>query len=211
MIEYLVIGIIWYQIIAHFGISAGLHRYWAHRLFKPNKLFKILSLYLCVLAGSRSPLRWIIAHRVHHDHCDTDKDPHSPIYKGLFDILTNNWRVELIAHNGLVKYCKDLYNEPILMFFHKYHLHILSISAALFLIISPWLLFSLILVPIMISFVGFGMINYLCHRRGKIRNLPWLNLITAGEGYHREHHSNETLLRYSKYDLTGYILEKVYT
>ena len=38
----LLFGFLWYQIIAHVGISAGLHRYWAHKSFTAGPLFEII-------------------------------------------------------------------------------------------------------------------------------------------------------------------------
>ena len=84
MLESLLIGFIWYQIIAHVGISAGLHRYWAHKSFTAGPIFEIVTLYFATLAGARSPIGWISAHRMHHHHSDKELDPHSPKYKGFW-------------------------------------------------------------------------------------------------------------------------------
>ena len=46
LVNSLLFGVLWYQIIAHVGISAGLHRYWAHRAFVAGTLFEILTLYM---------------------------------------------------------------------------------------------------------------------------------------------------------------------
>ena len=79
----LIFGFIWYQVIAMFGLSIGLHRHFAHNQFKTSKLFEVVSLFLAMLAFSRSPLSWIGAHRLHHRFSDTPKDPHSPTHKGF--------------------------------------------------------------------------------------------------------------------------------
>ena len=92
----LIIGFIWYQLIAHVGISLGLHRYFAHRAFKAGHIFEVITLYMSVLAGSRSPIGWIAAHRMHHHHSDTDKDPHSPNIKGFWTVLLSLWKIESI-------------------------------------------------------------------------------------------------------------------
>ena len=48
-----------------------------------------------MLAGSRSPLGWVGAHRIHYRHSDTEEDPHSPKHKGFWEcVLINNWRVK---------------------------------------------------------------------------------------------------------------------
>ena len=88
----LIIGFVWYQVIAHVGISSGLHRYFAHRAFRAGHVFEVITLYMSVLAGSRSPIGWIAAHRMHHHHSDTDKDPHSPNTKGFWTVLFSLWK-----------------------------------------------------------------------------------------------------------------------
>ena len=83
----LLLGFIWYQFIAIFGLSIGLHRYFSHKQFQVSKLYEIFSLYLAMLAGSRSPLGWAGAHRIHHRYSDTKLDPHSPTYKGFWNVF----------------------------------------------------------------------------------------------------------------------------
>ena len=53
------LGFLWYQVIAIFGLSIGLHRYFSHRQFKTSKFYEIVILLLVTLAGARSPLVWI--------------------------------------------------------------------------------------------------------------------------------------------------------
>ena len=114
----LVLGFIWYQLIAIFGLSIGLHRRFAHNQFQTSKTFEVISLFLSMLAFSRSPVGWIGAHRIHHKFSDTEKDPHSPTHKGFWNVLLNNWKVEKIDRG----FVKDLYRNPRIMFFHKHWL-----------------------------------------------------------------------------------------
>ena len=101
---YVFFGFLWYQVVAIFGVSAGLHRYFAHKQFIASKTYEVIALYLAMLAGSRSPLGWIGAHRIHHQHSDTDKDPHSPTHQGFWKVLFNMWTIKNIPK----KYIKDL-------------------------------------------------------------------------------------------------------
>jgi len=201
----IVLGVIWYQIIAHFGISAGLHRYWSHRAFKAGPIFETLSLYMGVIAGSLSPLGWVAAHRMHHAYGDTAKDPHSPVHKGFLNVVLSRWKIERIPK----KFAKDLYSNPRIKFFHRYWKLIWGISAIIAVLISISLFIGFIVVPFLIARFGFGFENALTHKTGQPRDIPWLNLITAGEGYHKQHHSGKQL-RFHKYDLTGFILEKIH-
>ena len=43
-----ILGFLWYQIIAVFGISIGLHRYFAHRQFNVSKIYEVIILFLII-------------------------------------------------------------------------------------------------------------------------------------------------------------------
>lgn len=204
MLDLLILGFIWYQIIAHVGISLGLHRYWAHRAFKAGPIFEVVTLYMSVLAGSRSPIGWIAAHRMHHHHSDTDLDPHSPNTKGFWKVFFSLWTIPSISP----KYSKDLFANPRMKFFHDYWKWIWGGSAIVTLLISTYFFVGFILMPAIIAPIGFGMVNAITHYDNKVNNVPWINILVAGEGYHKGHHDGKTV-RYHKYDWTGFILEKL--
>jgi stearoyl-CoA desaturase (delta-9 desaturase) len=202
MLITLLLGFIWYQIIAHVGISSGLHRYWAHKSFRASKIFEILTLYLCVLAGSRSPIGWIAAHRMHHHHSDTELDPHSPNIKGFLTVFFSLWTIPSIP----AKYVKDLYNNPRIVFFHNHWRKIWAITAIIALLISPYFFVAFVLMPAILALIGFGMVNAITHMNNNVRNVPWINILVAGEGYHKGHHDGFSF-RFHKFDQTGFVLE----
>jgi stearoyl-CoA desaturase (delta-9 desaturase) len=200
----LFLGFFWFQIIAHVGISAGIHRYFAHRAFKAGPIFEVTVLYLTLLAGSRSPIGWIATHRMHHIYSDTDLDPHSPKYKGFWTVLFSQWDVKNIER----KYVRDIFKNPRIKFFHKYWKQIWIISGIISAVISPWVFLGFIVIPAILGHIGFGLVNALTHNGNTVKNVPIINILTAGEGYHAEHHEGKNL-RFHKYDLTGFILEKL--
>lgn len=65
-------------LIRVFGVEAGLHRYFAHRSYRTSRIFQFLLALLGSAAGFRGPLWWADVHRAHHQHADTDADPHPP-------------------------------------------------------------------------------------------------------------------------------------
>ena len=91
LVNSLLVGVIWYQIIAHVGISAGLHRYWAHRQGKRRAWFEWLSLSCALFIGVYKPIGWIGIHRLHHKYHDTPWDPHSPKHRGVWNVLLSRW------------------------------------------------------------------------------------------------------------------------
>lgn len=200
--ETLLYGFIWYLFIAHFAVSAGLHRYFAHRAFKAHWSYEIFVLWSTNLIGLRSPIGWMGVHRMHHHHSDTENDPHSPLSIGFWKVLFGAWKVKHIPS----KYVKDLYQNPRVLFFHKNWHWIWGAQIIIAAMISWQFLLAYTVIPSILALVGFGLVNALCHKDGKSRNMPIINLLTAGEGYHAEHHKGKNL-RFHKYDHMGFILE----
>ena len=132
LITLFILGFLWYQVIAIFGISIGLHRHFAHRQFDVSKIYEVIILFLITLTGARSPLGWIGAHRTHHANADTENDPHSPDIKGFWNIVFNRWTCKNIPR----KYIKDIIKNPRIIFFHKYWKHIHLIIAIISLLIG---------------------------------------------------------------------------
>jgi len=202
----ILLGFVWYQIIAIFGLSIGLHRKFAHNQFQSSKLYEVISLYLAMLAGSRSPLGWIGAHRIHHRHSDTKLDPHSPTYKGFWNVLFNNWKVKQIPRN----YVRDLYKNPRVMFFHKHWLKLHIATAVITLLISFNVFFIFVLSPFVLGFFSYGIFNALGHKDNKAVTNYFINCLSAGEGHHDVHHNNPKEIQLSKYDISGIIVKKYF-
>lgn len=202
MIEVLVM-FIWWQIVAGVGISAGLHRYFAHNQYSVPTWMEYIFLWLATLAGARSPIGWIGAHRMHHHHSDTNLDPHSPKYKGFFHVLLNQWDLDKIER----KYVRTCWDKPSLVFFHKHWGKIWIASAVVFYFLG---LLYLIIGSAILGFIGFGWVNAICHSvDGGSRNVMWVNILVGGEGYHDEHHKNGQQIRMGTWDHTGFLIEKL--
>ena len=67
-----------------FGITAGYHRYFAHRAYKAGRVVQFGLAWLGCMAMQKGPLWWAAHHRDHHRYSDTEDDPHSPITKGVW-------------------------------------------------------------------------------------------------------------------------------
>jgi stearoyl-CoA desaturase (delta-9 desaturase) len=65
-------------LVRMFGITAGYHRYFAHRSYKTSRAFQFVLACLGCSALQKGPLWWVGHHRQHHLHADTPKDLHSP-------------------------------------------------------------------------------------------------------------------------------------
>ena len=201
---YVFLGFLWYQVIAIFGISIGLHRHFAHRQFDVSKIYEVIILFLITLTGARSPLGWIGAHRIHHANADTENDPHSPDIKGFWKIVFNYWTCKNIPR----KYIKDVIKNPRIIFFHKYWKHIHLTVAIISLLIGLNFFIAFIVIPYVLGFFGYGYFNAAGHKDYKPRTNFWINILSAGEGFHDVHHNNEKLMRLNKYDISGIVIER---
>lgn len=207
MFESIIIGFLWYEIIAVFGVSAGIHRYFSHKQFKANIFYECIALFMAMLAGSRSPIGWVGAHRIHHKYADTDLDPHSPRHEGWFRVLFNLWTVKSIPRN----YIKDCLSNPRMVWFHR-HWKKLHLFTAIFSFLIHWKFFvSFVLMPWLLGFIGYGLFNLLGHKDGKPTNNWLINILAVGEGFHEPHHKNINRVRLHRWDVTGWVIELFFT
>ena len=81
-----------------FGITVGFHRLFTHRAFETNRTVKFILGALGGMAVQGPLLKWVSQHRRHHQHSDTDHDPHSPNMHGdgMIGLLKGMWH----AHVG---------------------------------------------------------------------------------------------------------------
>jgi len=200
-----ILGIIWSEVISHFGASILLHRHYCHKQFKVPVWFEWVGLWMLSIAYIRTPIGWIASHRMHHHHSDTDKDPHSAKHVGFWKVLLTMWDIPSIPP----KYAKDLFANPRLVFFHRHHVKILLAHNIISFIISPYFWVAYALVPFVFAKIGFGLLNTVGHANGP-SNVPWLNIFIAGEGYHKNHHDNFRRVRLHKWDTGGWLAEKLF-
>jgi fatty-acid desaturase len=199
------IGLIWSQIISHFGASILLHRHYCHNQFKVPAWFETLGLAMLMIACIRTPIGWIASHRMHHTHSDSPKDPHAAKYVGWWKVLTTTWAIDRIP----IRYARDLYRNPKLVFCHKHWLKILVMVNVISFIINPYFWIAFCVVPFIFAKVGFGLLNTVGHKDGP-SNVPWLNIFIAGEGYHKEHHRNTKKVRLHIWDTGGWLAERLF-
>ena len=107
MLTAILLGILWSQIISHWGASILLHRHYCHRQFKVPVWFETIGLAMLMIACIRTPIGWIASHRMHHNHSDTEKDPHSPIFSK--NIIKMN--LDTVKHYESVRLNKKDYSK----------------------------------------------------------------------------------------------------
>src|SRR5512138_1238335 len=183
-------------VVRIFGITAGYHRYFAHRAYRTSRAFQ---LFLAVLGGTsaqKGPLWWAGHHREHHRHSDTPRDIHSPVQRGFW------W-----SHVGWIlcgKYdatplhrIKDFARFPELRWLDRHHL-VPPIAYSTLLTLAfgvPGLVWGFF-VSTVLTWHGTFLVNSLAHVIGRrryatrdaSRNSALVALLTLGEGWHNNHH-----------------------
>ena len=100
-------------IFTSMGIGAGYHRLLTHRGFDCPKWFEYTLATLGVCSFQDSPGRWVLVHRVHHQHSDHQPDPHTPHVSGYWSHM--GWlfidNTELSKASAFDRYVRDLMRD----------------------------------------------------------------------------------------------------
>jgi stearoyl-CoA desaturase (delta-9 desaturase) len=179
-----------------FGITAGYHRYFAHRAYKTSRPFQFALAWLGASASQKGPLWWAAHHRDHHRYSDTEDDIHSPLVGGFWWSHVG-WILDKGYEGTNLDRMKDFTRYPELMWLERnWWIPPVSLAAGLF-ALGGWggLLWGFF-VSTTVLWHGTFVINSLAHVVGTrryetsdgSRNSFSLAVITMGEGWHNNHH-----------------------
>lgn len=199
-------GFVWYYIITIVSSSAGYHRYYSHNAFQTGKWFPQIANFLSLFIGSGPYLTRAAIHRMHHAYSDTEKDPSSPKHHGFWKIYFNLWGTENKIER---KFFKGLIGDPLLQFYHRHYFKMVFTLIVILYIIDPLLLIFAYALPCVLSSHLFGLFNAYLHKDDEVKDSHWLNLFTAGEGYHGVHHRNSKQLRHGSIDPTYFFIRLI--
>lgn len=204
-------------LVRMFGITAGYHRYFAHRSYRTSRLGQSVLAWLGTSAMQKGPLWWAGHHRHHHKHSDDDADLHSPRRQGLFWSHVG-WFLSDRHDAAPLDRIRDFAKYPELRWLDRYHLLAPGLLAIACTALGAWLQNnqtfglataypSLAVTTSQMLVIGFCLstvclwhgtfvINSLAHVLGRRRyatgddskNSLLLALITLGEGWHNNHH-----------------------
>jgi len=166
-------------IFTSMGIGAGYHRLLTHRGFDCPKWFEYLLATLGVCSFQDSPARWVLVHRVHHQHSDHQPDPHTPNVSGFWAHM--GWLFidnrELSTASAFDKYCRDLMRDRYYMWLQKG---------------QNWILVYLAhTIPFALGGFLYGAMGYRNYDTREDSRNNWLfAILTNGEGWHNNHHAD---------------------
>ena len=199
-------------------ITAGYHRYFAHRAYKTNRAFQLFLAVGGASCAQKGPLWWAGHHREHHRYSDTELDIHSPL-RGFW------W-----SHVGWIlcdKYdevptdrIRDFAKYPELRFVEKWNGLFPWLAALGAFLYAGWsgLFFGFFLGTVVLWHNTF-LVNSLAHVMGRRRYVTddtsrnsWLIAVTTlGEGWHNNHHYYQASARngffWWELDVTYYVLK----
>jgi stearoyl-CoA desaturase (Delta-9 desaturase) len=205
--------------IRMFGITAGYHRYFAHRAYKTSRWFQFVLAWLGCSALQRGPLWWAAVHRHHHKYSDTDDDAHSPITQGVWWSHVG-WVISVRDDKADLGTMKDFKKYPEIRFLDDFHWIPGLVLAILCYVIDGWsgVVWGAVVSTVLL-YHGTFLVNSVCHIFGSRRyntndqskNNFWVALATLGEGWHNNHHhymsSANQGFKWWEIDISYYILK----
>lgn len=212
----LIAAFILYCLMA-FGITAGYHRYFAHKTYQTNRVVQFFFAVLGSLTFQRV-LPWAAQHRHHHRSSDTEKDLHSPIRGLLWSHLL--WMFQGRDYKAIVATVPDLTKYPELRWINRWCYLVPATAMAICYAIGGW---SMVVGGFVLSVVFTWhimlSINSLTHLMGRrryvttdtSRNSFLLAILAFGEGWHNNHHYFSTSTRQGfkwwEIDVSYYLLK----
>lgn len=196
-------------LVRMFGITAGFHRYFAHRTYKTSRPFQFILALLGTAAAQKGPLWWAAHHRDHHSHSDTEEDVHSPGIHGWW-WSHMGWLMSEKFSQASFRRIHDLTKYKELVWIDKYHFVVPILLATLLYLfgellanVAPslqtnglqLLAWGFFISTVVLYHATFA-INSLAHILGTRRfettdnskNSMILAIFTLGEGWHNNHH-----------------------
>jgi len=202
-----------------FAVTAGYHRYFAHRAYKTSRVAQFLLAALAQSSAQRGTLWWASNHRQHHRHSDTELDVHSPRHHGFW-YAHFGWIFTPRHHTTDYGAIADFARYPELVWLDRLPYLPPAVLGLLIWLVAGWpgLVVGFCWSTVLVWHATFA-INSLAHVVGRqryvtgddSRNNWWLAILTLGEGWHNNHHAFQSSVRQGfrwwEYDPTFYVLK----
>jgi len=203
----LITVLVCYHILMSIGLSMMLHRYYSHRSFEfKNTIVKWLFTWISVLALRGSPIAWAYIHKQHHQHVDTEGDPHTPVGHAfnplsLPDRGHASDKIDVFQIRSILTRAQLKINQYYWLLILAVIIPLAAYDFSLF--YSVWLL------PVVLVQLSINMQNYLGHmpalfsyrnydlgNTGQSQNSFLLWPLYLGEAWHNNHHDRAGTYHY---------------
>ena len=211
------------SLMANVCTTVYLHRTLAHRALTLAPSAQWVFRFLTWISTGIRPRQWVAVHRKHHAFTGKEGDPHPAELVGWVKVQMLNvqmYRREARNPITVARYAKDIPEDAWDRRLFNHALLGLSIGVA-FLVVVFGPVIGLLAAFFHVNFYlgGSAAVNAIGHHFGRrpydntAGNLHWLAFMTAGEGYHNNHHAVPTSPRlshhwYECFDL-GWIVIKI--
>lgn len=210
-----------YVVTGMLGITLSFHRNLSHRSFRLPKWLEYAFAYCGVQALQGNPVDWVSTHRYHHQYCDTQRDPHSPVEGFWYSHMS--W---LFDTGAVIERCgelggnvQDLERQPFYRFLRQtYVVHPIALALLLYAAGGfPYLVWGMGVRIVWVYHITW-LVNSACHVWGTqswntgdlSRNNWWVALLAFGEGWHNNHHAFEHSARHGlewwQLDMTWWVV-----
>ncbi len=202
------------------AVTAGYHRYFAHRAYKTSRAFQFVLAVLGATTMQNGPIWWASVHRRHHKDADGPGDHHSPTKRG-FAYAHVGWAFDLTSPSPRDddSNVADLKRIPEIRWIDRYDWLPLGAYALACAAVggSSGFVWGFV-VSTLAVFHATMLINSLAHVWGtrpyatadQSRNNALLAVLTLGEGWHNNHHHYMSSARQGfawwEIDVTYYVL-----
>ncbi|KAF9615607.1 hypothetical protein IFM89_024703 [Coptis chinensis] len=215
------VALLLYVITGLFGITLSFHRNLSHRSFKLPKWLEYLFAYCGAQALQGHPIDWVSTHRYHHQFCDSERDPHSPLEGFWFSHMSWFFDTRSLAEKcGEPNNVSDLQKQPFYKFLERtYIFHPIALAVLLYVLGGfPFLVWGMAVRIVWVYHITW-LVNSACHVWGSqswntgdlSRNNWWVALLAFGEGWHNNHHAFEFSARHGlewwELDVTWYTVK----
>ncbi|KMT00662.1 hypothetical protein BVRB_9g219520 [Beta vulgaris subsp. vulgaris] len=214
------VAIVLYLATGCLGITLSYHRNLSHRSFKLPKWLEYFFAYCGALALQGNPIDWVSTHRYHHQFCDSEQDPHSPLEGFWFSHMNWMFDANIVTERcGEPNNVGDLEKQPFYRFLRSsYILHPLILGGLLYAFGGfPYLVWGMGVRTAWVYHITW-FVNSASHVWGTqdwntgdlSRNNWWVALLSFGEGWHNNHHAFEYSARHGlkwwQIDMTWYTI-----
>jgi stearoyl-CoA desaturase (Delta-9 desaturase) len=215
-------GYVWLAVLLYAvrmcGLSAGYHRYFAHRSYGTSRAFQLVLAFLGGICTQRGALWWAANHRQHHACADRAGDLHSPVRDGFFWSHLG-WLLSKRHETTRLDRIRDFARFPELRWLDRHHFVPSLLYAGALLLLGGWsaLIWGCFVSTVWLWHATFS-INSLAHVVGRrryatpdqSRNNSVLAVLMMGEGWHNNHHHFRSSAALGFYwwevDVTYYVL-----
>ena len=197
-----------FYLFSGLGVTAGAHRYWAHKTYKARMPFQIALMLFNCISMQNDIVEWSRDHRVHHKYTETNADPHNAL-RGFF-FAHMGWLLMKKHPDVFIKGknvdISDLKRDPVVMFQHNHYLKLCFVFSVFLPVFIPWFFWGedpvvafyiLFLFRYVMTLHSTWFVNSAAHLWGERRYDGHINpsdnrfvcVAAIGEGWHNYHHT----------------------